>query len=302
MRKSRKKVGSLVKQVEDCLMEMMSPGESKYEDKLNDMTGEKIYSYGTLKSYMDLSCRFVKWCKAKYPKCRVLSDCKPYIEEYINSLTRYKNSSKKTVRSALNKLYLEDCGVKIGPRLRADIVRSRKETVGDKHFSEENNADLIEFCRGTGLRNYKELQVITGNMLKKREDGYWLMGVKGKNGLFRNVRVFPGFEETVVRLCKEAGDGKVWTHVHSNADVHSYRADYAQLWYREFARPIEDIPRKERYYCRKDKRGTVYDRKALLTVSRYLGHNRIDVMVQHYLWKDDDEMSKICPRTFRKDV
>ena len=80
-----------------------------------------------------------------------------------------------------------------------------------------------------------------------------------------------------------AGIGKVWVKVPQNADIHSYRADYASRIYLKYARPIEELPRKERYICRKDKRGVVYDRAAMLEASRALGHNRISVVGEHYL-------------------
>lgn len=37
------------------------------------------------------------------------------------------------------------------------------------------------------------------------------------------------------------------------------------------------------YYCRNDRRGVVYDRKALFAASNALGHNREDVVGDHYL-------------------
>ena len=294
MRKREKK-GSLLHQAEVRLTEMMVPGRSKHEDKKINVTGDKIYSYKTFKNYMNKSAIFIRWIKENHPECCDLDECKKYVVEYINSLTHYSNASKMTVRSALKKLYQEEFDVKIGCCRRADITRSRKPAARDKRFDEKKNWELVDFCRGTGLRNNKELQVLRGNMLEKFGDEYWLVGVKGKGGKMRNVRVLPEYADTVVRLCLQAGENRVWPYVHSAADVHSYRADYAHLWYNKLARPIEEVPRRERYYCRMDKRGTIYDRKALLTVSRYLGHNRIQVMAHNYMWKSEEEMSKICP-------
>ena len=37
------------------------------------------------------------------------------------------------------------------------------------------------------------------------------------------------------------------------------------------------------YYCRKDLKGTTYDRKALFEASRALGHNRESIVAEHYL-------------------
>ncbi len=38
------------------------------------------------------------------------------------------------------------------------------------------------------------------------------------------------------------------------------------------------------YYCRNDRKGTVYDRKALFEASRALGHNRFDIVPSNYLY------------------
>lgn len=295
MARKREKKGSLVHQVEVRLSEMKAMGRSKHNDKKTNDTGNKIYAYKTLENYLDKSVKFVKWVKKEHPECRDLEECKKYAAEYVESLVHYSNPSKKTVRSALRKLYQEALEIEIGNCCRANITRSRGESVSDKHFSEEKNWELVDFCRGTGLRNNKELQALRGNMLVKKGGDYWLVGVVGKNGKIRNVKVLPEYANTVARLCQAAGENKVWPHVHSCADVHSYRGDYAHLWYNKLARPIEEIPKSERYICRKEKAGIIYDKKAMLIVSRYLGHNRINVMADHYLWKSEEEMSKICP-------
>ena len=50
----------------------------------------------------------------------------------------------------------------------------------------------------------------------------------------------------------------------------------------QLARPLDTLARKEKYFCKRDRRGVVYDRRAMLQVSRQLGHNRISVIVGHY--------------------
>ena len=47
--------------------------------------------------------------------------------------------------------------------------------------------------------------------------------------------------------------------------------------------PFEEIPRRERYICRRDKVGVIYDKTAMAEVSKMLGHNRIDVIAYSYL-------------------
>lgn len=90
--------------------------------------------------------------------------------------------------------------------------------------------------------------------------------------------------ELVQRMCQEAGDSRVWPHVPSSADIHSYRADYCKRVYLKHARSVDQIPSADKYYCRGDRRGVILDRAAMLVASQALGHNRIDVIASHYLY------------------
>lgn len=50
------------------------------------------------------------------------------------------------------------------------------------------------------------------------------------------------------------------------------------------ARPEKDIPQKDRYIMRGDRKGVVLDRQAMKTASEFLGHNRESVIAGHYLY------------------
>lgn len=75
----------------------------------------------------------------------------------------------------------------------------------------------------------------------------------------------------------------LWCKIHDAADIHSYRADYATAIYLTNARPLDQIPKCDRYYCRKDKKGIWYDKEAMKITSKALGHSRISVIAEHYL-------------------
>jgi len=45
------------------------------------------------------------------------------------------------------------------------------------------------------------------------------------------------------------------------------------------------VTREEKYYCKSDLKGVVYDKRAMMKVSQLLGHNRINVIASNYLWK-----------------
>ena len=75
---------SLIRQVQEKYDSMLAIGQSKYQDKRNNLTSGKIYSWNTYKSYLQHACYFVKWCKENY-KCKTLEECRPHASEWIKS-------------------------------------------------------------------------------------------------------------------------------------------------------------------------------------------------------------------------
>jgi integrase len=273
---------SLIRQVQERLDSLLSIGESKYEDKKTDLTKRKIYSWNTYRSYLQQCCQFVRYCRDNH-YCKNLADCRQYVEEWMESRKELSAYTQKLSASALCKLYgesLEELGITTKRAARSEITRSRGTAKRDAHFSEQKNADFVEFCRSTGLRR-SEITKLRGDQLLQ-EEGQWYIQTTGKGGRFRIIPIC-GDVNLVVRKMQSAGTGKVWAKVPSCADIHSYRADYATRVYLSHAREIDSLPRKEKYICRKDKAGTTYDRQAMLIASQALGHNRISVVGEHYL-------------------
>lgn len=242
----------------------------------------------------------------------------------------------QTEAKALGKLYgiqPDDEGYFRPPkRERGDIKRSRGDRVRDRHFSQTNNADLIKFCRSVGLRK-AELSTLKGSDLATRADlqkeleelqsrpnrtadQERYMGVlrdallfddeffvhvrqgKGKGGRERySPIVGPDVQEVVDRMREVGPDKLVWVKINSNADIHSYRSDYAARVYRAHAREISEIPfdrvnkgtgRKfqgDVYTCRKDEAQKKLDKAAMRMCSKALGHNRIQVVAENYSHK-----------------
>lgn len=159
---------SLVKQVCDILDPMFDKGycQSKFKDKKNHDTKDKIYSYETRTDYKKACIRFVKFCKKEYG-CRTLKQCRKYVNEYLESRFHLSASTIALDKCAIAKLY--QCSsaefIKTPPRRRADIKRSRLPAVRDAHFSEKNNADYISFCRSVGGR-VSEMCVLRGSDLE----------------------------------------------------------------------------------------------------------------------------------------
>ena len=201
----------------------------------------------------------------------------------------------------------------------------------DKHFSITKNKNLITFCRCTGLRR-SELEQIRGTDLIEHEGKRCLDVHKGTKGGRLRISEICGAEdelETVKRLCAEAGSNKIFPDPHSNADIHSYRADYAKRVYEKYKREYSEFKHERlivyknkvvasyitkngrrdvskfpelyklegnrkrmlpgyrdvssAFYCRVDRKGECFDRRALFEASNALGHSRESIVAEHYL-------------------
>lgn len=276
-------------------------GESKHEAKRQNREKDGIYSYNTAKTYHKHCQQFAEYVREVSPEGRYtpLSASLEYAKEYIARENANPERSAYTVkmeRSALAKLFGctgKDLG-EVRERPRADITRSRERTViSDKtgkeiknpksragHFSEKNHAELVAFCRSTGMR-VSELRNAKGTDLRV-EDGKYYLHTVGKGGRARDIPV-RGDVKLVVEKCRQAGSGRIWDKIPGNMDVHHYRSQYATAYYREIARDPATLPKNERYCCRTDQKGVWFDREAMRAVSNALGHNRVSVIAEHYL-------------------
>ena len=168
--------------------------------------------------------------------------------------------------SALVKLYQcsrEKLGISdmIPEQKREDIKRSRGRAKRDKNFNEKlpENNKLAMFCRCTGLRR-RELAQIRGSDLV-RDRGKWYLSVtcETKGGRPRLSEILGTEEEIkfVVDLCKATGAQRVFPKPNTNADIHSFRADYAKKVYEKYARKPEEC-RNERIILHNGKIVEVY--------------------------------------------
>ena len=304
------KSASLVKQVTDLLVSVCRFGESKHDHKADGSYKQYIFSFNTFRNYLNNCCQFVKWCKAGNQAVKTIADCAPYVNDYLQHLKDccLSASTQKAVSSALAKMYR--CTtmdfIKTDSRNRAQIVRSRGSKKMDHHFSEAKNKTLVNFMLSTGLRRC-ELTKVRGDQLVFRGGKYYIhiTGNQSKGGKERYVLVI-GNVANVVQLMTSAGHEKVFPHVSSACDVHSYRAEYAAALYKYYARSYEECKR-DRFYnqekkclcrnalyiCRGDMAGQWFDKAAMLMVSRFLGHNRISVIAEHYLHRIEDTRSYV---------
>ena len=344
MSKNRKRKRNSIKvQAHQKLRSLLAIGDSKSKDKKEerdkevDITSGKIYSYSSFESYWKHIKYFVKWLEKEHPECKNLDDAKKYAAIWLMERTNQKNQygekmSAWTIQleaAALNKLFeiRKDDPNRFQPpkRRKEDIKRSRGSKANDKHFSEQRNEELMNFCKGCGFRR-NVLEKLKGSDLMERKEveealqkaiiendqkmikicedalftfsdkEFFILHSQDKGGKTRiSPIVGPHTQEIVERMRNTPADQKVWGFVSKACDVHGYRADYATMLYRQYARPIEQLDykkkmlcadgkyRSEIYACRGDDVGKKLDRAAIHVISIALGHNREDTAIASYV-------------------
>ena len=282
-RKNKSYYKDLHQQAYDRLNGMQAFGESKKEAVANGTDRGKIFSFNTYQTYWKHTKYFLKYIKEVHPECTTLKSAKKYVNEWLQLRTDQGLSAWtiQTEAKALSKLYgiqPDDEGYFKPPkRNREDIKRSRGDRVRDRHFSEENNDELVKFCKGTGLRR-SELMELRGKDLVTRaqiedeiarlnalpagersaaadkrlemlqdtrlfDEEYFTHVRNGKGGRERLSPIIGQFAGQIIgRIRETPAEEKVWQYVNTNADIHGYRAEYATTIYKAHARPIQDIP------------------------------------------------------------
>ena len=325
-RKDKRYSAGLHDQAYSRLTSMLSFGESKTEAKKDGSIRNKIFSRSTYRTYWKHIKYYLGYLKENHPECTTLKKARNYVGEWlkIRELEGHSAWTIQTEAKALGKLFdisPDDPDYYDPPkRHRKDIKRSRLPAKRDMHFSKKKNHEFICFCKSTGER-ISEVSKLKGKDLVTRsdiikenataKDGTWhkvalkdalcfeneyYLHIFGKGGRERYSPIIGEYADiAVARMKATLPENKVWPHIPSNADIHSYRSEYATAIYKQYARNIDDIPYDQInkgtgkkyqsgvYACRKDERGKKLDKKAMLMASKALGHNRIEVVANNYI-------------------
>lgn len=267
-------------------------GSKRSEDKSEADTKNKIYSKATFKTYKQQFKHFADWLEKAHPEAETLEDARAFVDDYLRHLIELERSaySISTAKAAIAKIMGVEATQFIAtpPRLRADIKRSRGEAVRDKHISDKKEEELARFTSATGLRR-KEMTMIKAEDLFFENGQAYLNVTQGtKGGKPRVAKIVGKTDEETKDIVKwiQSKKGRLFNKLSSNYDNHYYRATYANRLYNQLKRDIDEIPLEQRYIMRKDRAGEIYDKKAMLLVSNALGHNRISVIAQSYLYQN----------------
>ena len=295
-RKKSKKVPSYNKVGQERLMEMFRAGfgKSRSLDKLRGETKNRIYSKQSYLTYKNQFRYFSNWVKEKHPEAHSIEEARILIDEYLKHLMDLDRSaySISTAKAALVKVFQTDATQVVATpiRRRADVKRSRFSVDRDKHISDELERRLSQFTSATGLRRKEMLQIEAEDLFFNNGKPYLNVNKGTKNGKTRIAEIH-GVSEAETKMLIEfiqSKKGRLFPKLSPHYDNHYYRSVYAKRVYDRYARKEKDIPKKERYVMRKDRAGEVLDKLAMEITSRMLGHSRINVIAQSYLYHDEN--------------
>lgn len=292
-KRAKERSKSLKTQVYDRTLKMYQEGQgrSKFQDKKDGVSGRYIYSSSTYQTYKKEGKLFISWLEKEHPEVTQLKDSQQYVNQYLEHLISedYSPWSISTKKAALSKIFQVPAGtfIQTPTRERAKIKRSRYQSSLDKNISAETEKYFSKITSATGLRR-AELLKITGDSLYEKDGKYYIRVEKGTKGGRPRVAEIIGKDDTetqeIVNLFKEKGKLRVVSSVPKHLDNHYYRSRYALRVYNKYARPENFIPQDKKYIMRKDRSGEVLDRDAMMITSKFLGHSRIDVIAQSYLY------------------
>lgn len=267
-------------------------GSERSKDKAEADTKNKIYSKATFETYKQQFRHFADWLEKAHPEAFTLEDARGFVDEYLRHLIELERSaySISTAKAAIAKIMGVEATQFIAtpPRLRADIKRSRGVAERDKHISDKKEEELARFTSATGLRR-KEMTMIKSDDLFFKNGQAYLNVTKGtKGGKPRIAKIVGKTEAETKEIVKwiQSKKGRLFNKLSSNYDNHFYRATYANRLYNQLKRDIDKIPTQDKYIMRKERAGEIYDKQAMLMVSKALGHNRISVIAQSYLYQN----------------
>ena len=291
-KEKKKVVESYRKTARLRLQEMFNAGvrTKRSSDKMNADTQNKIYSQNTFETYKRQFTYFADWLAEAHREAHTLSDARQYVDEYLLHLIELGRSaySITTAKAALAKVFQTEATqfIDTPARERANIKRSRGVAVRDSNISNKTETKLALFSSAVGLRR-KEMMSIESKDLFFDNGKAYLNVTKGTKGGKPRIVEICGISEGETKMIVEwiqSREGKLFPKLNTNYDNHFYRAVYAQRLYDRYKREEKDIPAKERYIMRKERAGEVYDKSAMKVVSENLGHNRISVIAQSYLY------------------
>lgn len=292
-------------QLNNRIDELLRIGERKIKnDHTNSNRAEGIHSIKTADTYRQTANLF-----SDYLKTQGIRNINDITIEHVKGfmLSRAGNSAYTHSKdlSAINKILdtrytTKDFG--LPQRSYTQVLNNRGLAIRDT-YDAERNREQLSFVYATGIRRESIATITPAQAIKDAQGQVVGFNVIEKGGRERNAVVL---EQERLRITefvnqREIQFGKntaMFSAVDSNANPHYSRREYAQQLYFDLKQASEQ--ERDYYsgmrnkfinqqYLKKaisrysQEKIKEYEREILAEVSQNLGHNRIDVVLYHYL-------------------
>lgn len=264
-----------------------------------------IYSRRTMETYLNVMPKFAQYCANRSAKR--LSDLNEAMgEDYLRYLSEQgkSNWSISTASSALNKaLDWELSPTKLGlsKRSKKDITRSR---IARAHDSRDFSAyeDQIFFAKATGVRRMSVTVVRPCDCVRNETGTVVGVHVIEKGGKHRVAPVLNTHRDTITAMvntaiAKNGETAPIFDSYDIHIDNHRFRAEFAAALLHQLedervagqslfggAFALKDYCRLKGKDAKRKNTTAGHDTDLLGAVSGALGHNRIEVVLGHYLY------------------
>ncbi len=252
------------------------------------VTDGRIHSHQTRVDYQAQTLRFLNWARQSQglrTLDRVDARANELATAYLHERCAQGKSpytlqaERASLRLFFNQRDLA-ASVALPRRTRATITQNRGDPLhGVRGFDPAHWSAPIALLTATGLRRSEALHVRVRDVFRGHDGRLAVQIHSGKGGKARQVPLLSGqaHERAALAFLEvRPGDAHLLDHLPGRLRIHALRRVYAQTLYQQLsgrALPPATGPL----------RPSDYDANAALAVSQALGHNRLDVVLRHYL-------------------
>ena len=294
-------------QLNNQIDSLLRIGVKKVKDDPNNPNRcEGIHSIKTADTYRSVVNQFGDYLKQEH--VRNISDIsREHVQGFFDSRPDRSSYTYAKDLSAINKVL----GTQYTHRDFGLPSRSYRDISNNRGLAERDtsqslrNREALDFVRATGIRRESIGQITPDNIVRDRNGQAIGVHVIEKGGRERTAVILEQERPRITELVNQAierngSDVPFLREPDANANPHYCRAEYARQLYNDLTQSREEgrdyyqgmretfindqiLHDRVDHYQNRTVHG--YDRETIGEVSQNLGHNRLDVVLYHYLNK-----------------
>lgn len=285
-------------QLNKALDGLLRLGIKKVKNDTNPNRAEGIHSASTATTYRSVINTFGDYLKGE--GVRTMADItETHIRGFFDSRADRSQWTLSKDLSAINKVLgtrYEGKAMGLTGR-RSDNILNNRGLAKQNTSRSERNAEAIRFVAATGIRRQSIATITPGQAVYGQSGQVVGFAVTEKGGRNRCCVVLESEREWVTGLVKSRGaepNAPMLKAVDKNANPHYYRAEYARALYEDLKGAGDYYDGMKALFINEQAAERAVSRYAhdtchgyilgvIAEVSQNMGHNRLDVVMTHYL-------------------